>query len=186
MQEDQHGRTIGPGRAPYGDDDDALKAAFTDLAARGAHFVLCHTEESAAAANAKLKAAGQGGNGRVSRGLWADGRSAPASLGAVLRHNGPVGVIAASLGCVVVDLDSGGDAAREEVISLVARRRVAQVRTHRDGGSHLWYRSQHAAKIGNGKFLYGDIRGNDKGYIILWDAELVAAKGWPARRRSTT
>ena len=47
---------------------DALKAALTDLAERDAHFVLCHSEESAAAANAKSKAAltgGQEGNGHV-------------------------------------------------------------------------------------------------------------------------
>ena len=152
---------------------DALKAALTDLAERDAHFVLCHSEESAAAANAKLKAAGKEETATFKGpvGRW---QKRSASLDAVLRHNGPVGVIAASLGCMVVDMDSGGDAARQGVISLL-RRPLAQVGTHRDGGSHLWYRSQHAAKIGNGKFLYGDIRGNDKGFIILWDAELVAA-----------
>ena len=152
---------------------DTRKAALTDLAERGAHFVLCHSEKSAAAANAKLKAAGKEEKATFKGplGRW---QKRPATLDAVLRHEGPVGVIAASLGCVVVDMDSGGDAARKEIISLL-HRPLAQVPTHRDGGSHLWYKSRDAAKIGNGKFLYGDIRGNDKGFIILWDAGLVAA-----------
>ena len=151
----------------------ARHRALADLHARGGHLVKCHSEASAAAANAKLKAAGKEETATFKGpvGRW---KKHPASLGAAQRHNGPVGVIAATLGCVVVDMDSGGAAARQEVISLL-RRPLAQVDTHRDGGSHLWYRSQHAAKIGNGKFLFGDIRGNDKGYAILWDAELVAA-----------
>ena len=152
----------------------ARHRALADLHARGGHLVKCHSEASAAAANAKLKAAGKEEKAAFKGplGRW---KKHPASLGAAQRHNGPVGVIPASLGCVGVDIDRGGDEARQEVISLLRRRLLAQVDTHRDGGCHLWYRSQHAAKIGNGKFLYGDIRGNNKGYLILWNAELVAA-----------
>ena len=148
---------------------DTRKAALATLAERDAHFVLCHSEESAAKANkarGNEKAKFKGPLGR-----W---QKRSASLDAVLRHNGPVGVIAASLGCVVVDIDRGGDEARQEVISLLGRP-AAVVPTQRDGGFHLWYKSRDAANIGNGSgWRNGDIRGNDSGFAILWGAELVA------------
>ena len=147
---------------------DTRKAALTALAEGGAHFIRCHSEESAAKARAL-------GNEKVTfKGPLGRWQKRSASLDAVLRHNGPVGVIPASLGCVVVDIDRGGDEARQEVISLLGRP-AAVVPTQRANGYHIWYRSRDAAKIGNRAFLHGDIRGNYKGFAILWGAELVAA-----------
>ena len=121
------------------------------LAERGAHFVLCGADK-------RPRARG-----------WPE--KAPA-LEAVLRHEGPVGVVPASLGCVVIDVDEGGEQACEGVMKALGRP-LAQVPTRREGGRHLWYRSRDAKDIGNRTWRDGDIRGA-KGYAILWDAACVA------------
>ena len=125
--------------------------ALATLAEAGAHLVLCGADK-----RPKAKA-------------W---HKAPASLDAALRHKGLVGVVPASLGCVVVDVDEGGDEARQAVISQLGRP-VAEVPTRRDGGWHIWYRSRDAHEIGNRAWRHGDIRGA-KGQAILWAPELVA------------
>ena len=125
--------------------------ALTALAEEGAHFVLCGADK-----RPKAKA-------------W---HKAPASLDAALRHKGLVGVVPASLGCVVVDVDEGGDEARQAVISQLGRP-LAEVPTRREGGWHIWYRSRDAHEIGNRAWRHGDIRGA-KGQAILWAPELVA------------
>ena len=130
---------------------DTRKAALTALAEEGAHFVLCGADK-----RPKAKA-------------W---HKAPASLDAALRHKGLVGVVPASLGCVVVDVDEGGDEARQAVISQLGRP-VAEVPTRRDGGWHLWFKCRDAKEIGNRAWQGGDIRGA-KGQAILWAPELVA------------
>ena len=125
--------------------------ALATLAEAGAHLVLC------------------GANKRPKVKAW---EKNPAPLDAVLRHKGLVGVIPASLGCVVVDIDRGGDEARQAVISLLGRP-FAEVPTRRAGGFHLWFKCRDAAKIGNGPgWLNGDIRGA-RGQAILWAPELV-------------
>ena len=147
---------------------DTRKAALTALAEEGAHFVRCYSEEEARKArargidNAKFK-------GAIAKG-W-DKRRAP--LSGVLRHRGPVGVIPASLGCVVVDVDRGGEQSADAVIAQLGLP-LAKVPTLRDDGFHLWYLSRDAAKIANGDgWRDGDIRGCN-GYAVLWHPELVA------------
>ena len=130
---------------------DTRKAALTALAEEGAHFVLCGADK-----RPKAKA-------------W---HKAPASLDAALRHKGLVGAVPASLGCVVVDVDEGGDEARQAVISQLGRP-VAEVPTRRDGGWHLWFKCRDAKEIGNRAWQGGDIRGA-KGQAILWAPDLVA------------
>ena len=105
-----------------------------------------------------------------------------ASLDAVLRHAGagkPVAVIPASVGCVVLDVDDGGDAGAEEVKSLLAPAQpLAEVPTRRAGGWHLWYADRDACGVRNRQWslggTHGDVRGG-KGYVILWDPSAVAA-----------
>ena len=121
------------------------------LAERGAHFVLC------------------GADKRPRARRWQE--KAPA-LKVVLRHQGLVGVVPASLGCVVIDVDEGGEQACADVVATLGRP-LTQVATRRAGGAHLWYRSRDAAGIGNRGWAHGDVRGA-KGYAILWDAAAVA------------
>ena len=130
---------------------DARKAALEALDKAGAHFVLCGADK-----RPKAKA-------------WQKTRP---PLDAVLRHNGPVGVIPASLGCVVVDVDEGGEQAADEVIKRFGQP-LAKVPTRRRGGWHLWFRCREADSIGNIVWRDGDIRGA-KGQAILWQPELVA------------
>ena len=130
---------------------DACKAALATLAKAGAHFVLCGADK-----RPKAKA-------------WQKTRP---PLDAAHRHDGPVGVIPASLGCVVVDVDVGGDQACKAVISQLGTP-LAKVPTRRTCGWHLWFKCRDAKEIGNRAWRDGDIRGA-KGYAILWRPELVA------------
>lgn len=134
-----------------------MASALATLAEAGAHFVLC------------------GENKRPKAEAW---QKTPAPLDVAERHiaRGLVGAVPASLGCVVVDVDEGGDAARDAMVALLGAP-LAVVPTRRDGGWHLWYRSRDAAEIGNAKWrdgaMRGDVRGA-KGYAILWHPDLVA------------
>ena len=125
--------------------------ALATLAEAGAHLVLCGADKRPVAK------------------AW---HKTPASLDAALRHDGLVGVVPASLGCVVVDVDEGGEAVCEEMVRLFGRP-LAKVMTQREGGWHLWYRSRDAHEIGNRTWQYGDIRGA-RGQAILWHPEIVA------------
>ena len=128
---------------------DARKAALAALAEAGAHFVLCGADK-----RPKAKA-------------W---QKTPARLEAALGHKGPVGVVPASLGCVVVDVDEGSAPAADAVITQLGTP-LATVPTRR--GWHLWFKSREADSIGNSAWRDGDIRAA-KGYAILWQPELVA------------
>ena len=128
---------------------DTRKTALAALDEAGAHFVLCRDDK-----RPKAKA-------------W---QKRPASLDAVQAHSELVGAVPASLGCVVVDVDHGGEQAADEVVKLLGTP-LAKVPTPR--GFHVWYRCRDAESIGNSTWRNGDIRGAN-GYAILWDAESVA------------
>ncbi len=128
-----------------------MPGALEALAEAGAHFVLCRTDK-----RPRTKA-------------W---QKTPAALEAARRHEGPVGVVPASLGCIVVDVDQGGEAAVDGVIRALGQP-LARVPTRREGGEHLWYQCRDAEEVGNRAWRHGDIRGG-RGYVILWDAESVA------------
>ena len=131
-------------------EENALLAALRD---RGAHFVLARPDKRP-----------------ITRG-WLN--SAP-SYEAVLSHvrkGGRLGVVASSLGCVVVDIDKG----HPSTVINVLGSPLCIVETPR--GHHLWYRAP-SGEIGNRTWAvngaHGDIRGS-KGSIILWDVAAVAA-----------
>lgn len=125
--------------------------ALEALDERGAHFVRCRADK---------------------RPLTKAWQKNPASLEAAQRHKGLVGVVPASLGCVVVDVDEGGEAAADNVVKLLGQP-LARVPTRREGGEHLWYQCPDAEEVGNRVWAHGDIRGA-KGYSILWHPERVA------------
>ena len=81
-----------------------------------------------------------------------------------------VGVIPASLGCFVVDIDEGGENG-VAVVRGVLGDPVTVIASKKPGGFHAWYRTA-ADKIGNCKWKLdgaaGDIRGS-RGSVILWD-----------------
>ena len=132
-------------------------SALGALHTRGAHFVLCRGDKRPLSAGWQKKRPG---------------------FEAVKRHaeaGGLVGVIPASLGCVVVDVDEGG-AAGVEALRGVLGEPIVTVGT-RGGGFHLWYPAP-AGEIGNRKWglpnAAGDIRGS-RGFVVCWDpAEIVA------------
>ena len=120
---------------------------------RGAHFVLCRVDKHP---------------------LWREWQKKQPGFEAVKRHaaaGGLVGLVPASLGCVVVDVDEGG-AAGVEALRGVLGEPIATAGT-RGGGFHLWYPAP-AGKIGNRKWgldappCGGDIRGSN-GFVVLWD-----------------
>lgn len=146
---------------------DTHQAALEALDEAGAHFVLCLGEEEAALIpDGKPKKAMEIG--------WNKNPAAMAKVLARSRKGLPSGVLPASLGCVVIDVDFGGDKTRDEVIARLGQP-MAIVRTPRTDakGYHLWYRCREADGIGNSDWRDGQIRGG-KGYAILWHPEIVA------------
>ena len=132
-------------------------SAFTALHDRGAHFVLARANKRAIATE------------------W---QTTPADLAHVEHHargDGLIGVVPASLGCFVVDVDEGGKAGVETVRTALGDP-VAVIATRRPSGFHVWYRAPER-QVGNRKWSLdgatGDIRGS-AGYVILWDARAVA------------
>ena len=128
--------------------------ALRALEQRGGHFVLATLNKSP-----------------ISKG-WQCNRP---SFEEVERHaagGGLVGVIPASLGTLVVDVDQGGDAGVAEAVKVLGQP-IVQTRTRRDGGAHLWYRRA-ADAISNRKWKHGDIRGS-AGFVVLWEPDRVLA-----------
>ena len=129
------------------------ESALEALRDRGAHFVL-HGPDKRPIAKA-----------------WQKNRP---EFEAVVRHSkagGLIGVIPASVGCAVVDVDEGDSAAVREALGAP----LVTVPTPR--GHHLWYRAPGGA-LGNRTWklpnAHGDIRGS-KGSIIVRDPAAVAA-----------
>lgn len=140
--------------------DNGLAAALAALHEAGAHFVRCNEEKAA---------------------TRTDWQRRKMTLDAARRHaagGGLLGVIPASLGCVVMDFDHGDDAARDAVLRTLGNP-VAVIASQKPGRFHLWYRHADAAHVGNGKWYHGgaergELRGGN-GYAILWDAPALAA-----------
>ena len=92
-----------------------------------------------------------------------------------------VGIVPGSIGCTVVDVDRGGDAALAEVKRILGNPWVSLPSRQADGW-HCWYRTTGEAR--NREWQYGDVRGSH-GYAVLWQpGELVAR--WPARQEASS
>ena len=136
-------------------------AAFDALHARGAHFVLAGKPEA-------TKPKGAFGED------WPNKPASLASAKARFRQGRFVGVIPASLGCIVVDIDHGGEATRDATLATLGTP-VAVLPSGRPDHWHLWYKCRDAAKVGIPTWDGGDLRGNSKGMIILYHPADVAA-----------
>ena len=157
---------------------DALRA----IASAGAHFVLC---------------------GHDKRPISKQWEQSPPDLDEVIAwagRGGLVGMIPASIGAVVVDLDPSPVAAalatgkgaivegtderaahfNAAAVASLAKDMaqplgapVLQNATRRPGGRHFWYRAPEG-EVRNRKWLHGDVRGST-GFVVLWDVGAVAA-----------
>ena len=135
--------------------------ALAQLAEAGAHFVLCRTT-------------GDIDNRKRAKATAYQKNRPPLAAAQRHRDNGYlVGVIPASIGCVVIDIDRGGTEATDAVVELLGQP-VARHPTRRPGGEHLWFRSREAETVRNGMWLHGDIRGAHGGYAILWAPDRLA------------
>ena len=128
------------------------------LAKRGGHFVLCAASKKA-----------------ISTG-W---QKTKPNLKAVIAHargGGLIGLVPASVGCVVIDIDEGGEGAVTAVKKKLGASPVLWTKTQREGGFHMWFRDE--CEQGNRKWHLpagsGDIRGG-RGYAIVWNPVSVAA-----------
>ena len=133
----------------------ALQPDLCKLHQAGAHLVLCRGDKRAVAR------------------AW---QKTSAALEEVVAHastkNHLIGLIPASLGMCVIDVD-GGD--YNDVVQVLGPPLVA-VPTQRSGGVHLYYRRPDG-KVGNSKWSCGSASGEircDAGYVILWRAGMVA------------
>ena len=143
-----------PTRENPSDRDASLRA----LAEGGAHFVVCRDDK---------------------RPVHDEWNTLRPSIDEVL-HQGSLGVglVPASVGLVVVDVDSDKDQPGAKSNDLVKRNVTRQVTVtkilgtalvtvpSKNGGHHLHYKG--TGLEGNKKWPYGDIRGA-KGYVILYD-----------------
>ena len=90
-------------------------------------------------------------------------------LSAVLAHHGLIGVIPASLGAIVLDVDSGGESA---AAALIEQTNGFYHGTRRDDGFHIWQKRGEGVPGANAKWAFrggdGDIRCN-AGYVVLWE-----------------
>ena len=133
------------GRLPASDAHAALHAA-------GGHFVLCNAAK---------------------RALFEKWEQPPRpALAAVLAHNGRLGLIPASIGAVVVDVDLPGPEALAAVVDALGEPPLHHP-SGKPGRSHLWYRAP-AGEVRNAEWQFGQTRGSN-GYVILWDPALVVA-----------
>ena len=127
-------------------------SALEALHERGAHFVLCRGDKRPLAV------------------AWQQKRPDFAAVEEHAEAGGLVGVIPASLGCFVVDVDEGGDRGLASVIGALDAEPIVTVGTQ-GGGFHLWYPAP-AGEIGNRKWglpgAAGDIRGS-RGFVVCWD-----------------
>ena len=115
------------------------------LAEAGAHFVLCKSDKRPIE-------------------KWKDKRPNAARVREWKKDNGNlIGVVPASVGLLVVDIDKSVDSAREIIVQSRAPLSEADTRK----GKHLFY-PKTKSRTGNGEWEYGDIRQNN-GYVVMWD-----------------
>ena len=124
--------------------------ALATLAKHDAHFVLC----------------------RGKRAFMKGWQKTPPPLDAARRHKGRVGVIPASVGCIVVDIDRGGDEALAQTRDTLGVP-IAVVKSQKPGRYHVWYQSRDASQFRKGEWRYGDLIGSS-GYAVLWHADELA------------
>ena len=112
----------------------------------GAHFVLCKSDKRPIE-------------------KWKDKRPNAARVGEWPKKDkgNLIGVVPASVGLFVVDIDKNVDSAREIIVQSRAPLSEADTRK----GKHLFY-PKTKSRTGNGEWEHGDIR-QDSGYVIMWD-----------------
>ena len=147
-----HSAAGAPGTtANSGSTDDALGRLYE----RGAHFVLCRPDK------------------RPVGSAWQ--KNAP-TLREAQEWPGEVGIIPASVGCVVLDVDEGGKDTVSELPTITHALPFAVVPSQKPGRFHAWFKSP-PGEVPNGKWRTergrGDVRGS-AGYVILWDRDEVA------------
>ena len=98
----------------------------------------------------------------------------PASLENVLswaeKDEQRIGLIPASLGLIVIDVDKNVEAASAQIEEIYGAP-LCSVKTRK--GRHLYY-PEPATSAGNLVWKYGDVR-HDRGYVILWEPEAIEA-----------
>ena len=102
-------------------------------------------------------------------------------------------MLPASLGCVVFDVDHGGQAAVDKLVRTMAGVPLVTLPSRTAGRSHVWYLCENAGAVRDGDWSLtgappknGEIRST--GNIVMWHPDMVAgalAQRCQARRRHT-
>ena len=103
--------------------------------------------------------------------------NAPA-LDRVLAHKGHIGVLPASLGCVVIDVDQGGQETVDELVRMLGSPLVT-LPSGTPGRFHVWYLCENAVEVRDGDWSLtsappknGELRST--GNIVLWHPGKIA------------
>ena len=142
----------------------ARAKAVKALHARGAHLVLCSTKK------------GSDPKGGFEKNYQLP-ENAPA-LDRVLAHKGHIGVLPASLACVVFDVDHGGQAAVDQLTRMLGQPLVT-LASGTAGRFHAWYLTENAVEFRDGDWSLtggppknGEIRAG--GNIVMWHPDMLA------------
>lgn len=133
-----------------------LKQELEFLFENGAHFVLCANDKRA-----------------IQKG-WNKNRP---SVAACLKHKGLLGIIPASLGLFVIDVDEGNPA-RVEVMFDEAEKPYRKVKTPNGHHIYCFAPDSHDFK-GNAKWEFAGCKGDiryDAGYVVVYDEFNAAAE----------
>jgi len=108
-------------------------------------------------------------------------QSRPASGAEIRKHlagGGYAGVMPASLGCAVIDVDEGDPQA---VLDALGTEPLAVVRTRSASGRHVWVRLDPEADAGNRKWQLPDATAGDirprRGSVVLWGSGAAEVAG---------
>lgn len=100
---------------------------------------------------------------------WQQNKPPMADVSEHYINGGSIGIIPASVGCVVVDVDSNDGDLVSEVIDTIGKNPLTLVSSNR--GWHIWYKKT-SPGIPNMVWRDGDIRCNN-GYVKIWNWEFV-------------
>lgn len=100
---------------------------------------------------------------------WKDNKPPMSEVSNHYINGGSIGIIPASVGCVVVDVDSEDGDVVSETIDAIGKHPLTLIASN--SGWHIWYKKT-SKPISNMVWANGDVR-SDNGYVKIWNWEFL-------------